>query len=453
MPRKRTGRLIWTEEFGYRARVTVNEPGASKPRRKVVALQDEFLGDRALANRLLRDWVASHDQGPPKGPRGPETLNEFATEWIQRRRDRGLPTAENEWRYYQRIWRPAIGKVRLRAVTRPQLQDVIDRIAAGELTRKDGKPYSRQSLIHARSTIFRVLQAAWKAELVQENKAARTELPDNEYTIKPRVVLTDDEIRALVQCPDVDAEIQVLVIFARNVAGLRSGDLMAATWEGFSPGFETYTFTRRKTRKKRPLPETHAVPEAARLYLETWHDVHGKPKSGPVFPARRGKNKGKAKKLKQSFAQRLRRELVKAGVTRHEVHAETDTTLPVDFHSCRRSYSTALARAGVNEQQAMQLTGHASSAVHARYVAAQQIKTLPDAAVLVLPAPSAPVERPQPKPAALVRVVRSVPNAKRQPSVFDYFFRVGVAGFEPATAGTQSRPSTRLRYTPKGVSF
>src|SRR5690554_2829715 len=26
---------------------------------------------------------------------------------------------------------------------------------------------------------------------------------------------------------------------------------------------------------------------------------------------------------------------------------------------------------------------------------------------------------------------------------------VGVAGFEPATAGTQSRPSTRLRYTPK----
>jgi hypothetical protein len=27
---------------------------------------------------------------------------------------------------------------------------------------------------------------------------------------------------------------------------------------------------------------------------------------------------------------------------------------------------------------------------------------------------------------------------------------VGVVGFEPTTAGTQSRPSTRLRYTPKG---
>jgi hypothetical protein len=46
-----------------------------------------------------------------------------------------------------------------------------------------------------------------------------------------------------------------------------------------------------------------------------------------------------------SYAERLRRELWRAGLRRHELHFETATTLPVDFHSTRRAYATALVRA------------------------------------------------------------------------------------------------------------
>jgi hypothetical protein len=47
-----------------------------------------------------------------------------------------------------------------------------------------------------------------------------------------------------------------------------------------------------------------------------------------------------------SYAERLRRELVAAGVDRYELPHETATTLPVDFHSTRRAYATALVRSG-----------------------------------------------------------------------------------------------------------
>ncbi len=58
--------------------------------------------------------------------------------------------------------------------------------------------------------------------------------------------------------------------------------------------------------------------------------------------------------------------------------------MPVDFHSTRRAYSTALARAGVNAQTAQILAGHSSADVHQRYVAST-VTALPDAAMPRLP--------------------------------------------------------------------
>jgi len=53
---------------------------------------------------------------------------------------------------------------------------------------------------------------------------------------------------------------------------------------------------------------------------------------------------------------------------RDPLYYETATTLPVDFHSFRRAFNTALAEAGVNVQRAMHLASHSDPRVHARYV-------------------------------------------------------------------------------------
>ena len=122
----------------------------------------------------------------------------------------------------------------------------------------------------------------------------------------------------------------------------------------------------------------------------------------------RGKRKGAARlKRGVSFADRLRRNLMLAGVKRHDcerpdVRATEDTpccrefasdplyhatewSLPVDFHSFRRAFSTALAEAGINSQQAMKLAGHADARAHARYIIeAETPRRIPEAALPLL---------------------------------------------------------------------
>jgi integrase len=243
-----------------------------------------------------------------------------------------------------------------------------------------------------RAVIFRLFDAAWRDELVSENPIARVSVPEMEQAGKARAILTDDEIGQLVRHPSVDAEIKMLVLISRTIGGLRAGDLGALDWTAFSPGFATCTFVRRKTRKKRSRPETHEVPEPVREFLQAWHDGQLNPAAGPVFPARRGPRAGKPKKLSNGYAKVLRRELLRAGVDRHELHHETATTLPVDFHSTRRAYATAVVSSGASDRETMKMGGWSSSALITRYDQKDNVRRLPSAAVPILIKP--PENRP-----------------------------------------------------------
>ena len=68
------------------------------------------------------------------------------------------------------------------------------------------------------------------------------------------------------------------------------------------------------------------------------------------------------------------------------LYFETGTTMPVDFHSFRRAFNTALAEAGVNVQHAMHLASHSDAKVHSRYVmSTKAMRTIPDAALPPVP--------------------------------------------------------------------
>jgi integrase len=340
---------------------------------------------RTVAKRKLARLLAEHETGaarPTAAAKCEETVTAFAEPWLDARERRGLPSAKNERRYFERVWKPALGQLPLSAVRASIIQSVLNECADGGVLRVDGQRYSRESVQHIRATILRCLEAAWREELITENVAKRTTVPEIEETRKARAVLTDAEIREFVSRPDVDAEIKLLVLISRTVGGMRTGDLNSLDWTAFSPGFATCTFVRRKTRKKKPAPQCLEVPAAVRPFLAAWHERHGLPPEGPVFPVRRGERAGERKAAsKQSYAIRLRRELLRAGIDRHELHHETATTLPVDFHSMRRASASALARVGVNEQTAMILTGHSDPKVHMRYVEAATIRALPTAAL------------------------------------------------------------------------
>ncbi|MFT3769645.1 MAG: tyrosine-type recombinase/integrase [Minicystis sp.] len=267
--------------------------------------------------------------------------------------------------------------------------------------------------------VRRLYAAAIEDELVEHNPAADVRLPKQRGAereiVKPRMILNDDEIACFLACDHVDLELRMLSLVARCEGGMRTSDLHAWDWTMIDvQRFATCTIPRSKT----AAPEALDVPEVLRPFLRAWWERAGRPIAGPVFPVRIGPRAGERKARMNSYAERLRRDLFRAGVVRmppvevpirkqgmrtdlgkrpegtmlapnpHDpLYFETPTSLPVDFHSFRRAFNTALATAGVNTQKAMKLAGHSDPKTHMRYVMdAPEMRTIPEAALPRLPA-------------------------------------------------------------------
>ncbi len=409
MARPRKGHLEW-RKCGWCARLTVNVDGESIQQWHKLGTEN-----RAVARRKMARLVAANlpMESAAELAASEETVNAFGTDWIAKREALALPTAAYERRIFERIWRPAIGPLALSAARPHHFADVLEDAATGKLqwvrTRvlpdgtvltKKGR-YSRQSIVHIRATAFRLFKAARAVELIAANPVDVVALPAMKKEPKrERAVLSDAEIATLLAHAKVDLEIKMLVLLSRTIGGMRAGDLNAWDWTQIDlVHFAGCTVPRQKTGK----PQGMDVPEAVRPFLRLWWERHGSPTSGPVFPVRRGKRAGEAKKKSNmSYADRLRRELLKAGITRHELHHATATTKPVDFHSTRRAYSSALARGGVNSQTSMLLSGHSDPKVHQGYVNSLVGRALPEAAMLLLPSvdvvPAERVQKPVRKP-------------------------------------------------------
>jgi integrase len=197
----------------------------------------------------------------------------------------------------------------------------------------------------------------------------RVQLPKMREMRKERVTLVDEELTQLVTADQVDAELKMLSVCSRVLGGMRAGDLDQLVWEKLDPpNFTEVGVPRSKTK----TPQRLGVPEEVRPIIKAWWEQHGSPTTGPVFPSRRGDRKGLAKVSGSSYARRLRKELRRAGLTRPELFTKTSSTLPVDFHSFRRSFVGALSSAGVNLQRSMKLSGHTSAQTHAGYIVGVQ---------------------------------------------------------------------------------
>jgi integrase len=89
-------------------------------------------------------------------------------------------------------------------------------------------------------------------------------------------------------------ERQVMACIARVFAGLRTADLHSMRWDALDSADGAFTWgwaPRQKTRR----PQLLEVPEMLRPMLRDWWERHGRPTSGLVFPARRGRRAGEVK--------------------------------------------------------------------------------------------------------------------------------------------------------------
>jgi integrase len=424
MPRQRTGTLVPPGADGeWKARVTLAAEDGSTTR----PLYALGTNDKALARRKLVKLVVALEAGSDTGAaaeiaNSAQTVKEYADAWIQKREARGVVSTSDERRNLKRHVLPRLGRLLLGDVRSAHVRTVLDEVVAKPRQRlrrpsPSGEPdagYSRQTVEHVRATMFRLFDAAWRDEFIETNPVARVAVPPMREVRKSRVILTDDEFGRLIACAAVDLELRMASLVARCEGGMRTGDLLRWDWTMIDRVHFSDCVV---PRCKKGSPQSLPIPGVLAPFLRAWWDRGGRPESGPVFPSRKGRSAGRFKSRGNSFAARLRDALFVAGVVRlplvripathpgtrtdlgkraagtklapnpaDPLYFETATTLPVDFHSFRRAYNTALAEAGVNVQQAMHLAGHSDAKTHLRYVMqTRAMGTVPDAALPSLP--------------------------------------------------------------------
>lgn len=408
MPRARTGTLIPPGADGiWRARVTKEHDDGTKTR----PLYSLGTTDRALARRKLARVVAAIAAGrdvldAAELANAPERVKEYAESWLANREAQGVGMAKKERRNLEMYALDAIGRLPLCDVRPSHVRGILDDAVA--------KGLKRATVAEVRGVLHRLFRGALEIELVEHNPVAAVRTPRTREVRKDRAILTDDEFSRFVACAYVDLELRMLALVARCEGGMRTGDLHKWDWSMIDRvQFAECFIPRAKTK----TPQRLAVPDALAPFVRAWWERAGKPGSGPVFPVRVGKRAGEAKRPLNSYAKRLRRELFRAGVyrvapievpattrgqrtdlgksiegtklapnPRDPLYFETASTLPVDFHSFRRAFASALAEAGVNVQHAMHLTAHSDPRVHARYVMGTiAMRRTPDAALPRLP--------------------------------------------------------------------
>ena len=452
MPRQRTGTLSRGADGVLKTRVTVDNPDGTTSRPWFsLGTTDEAIAMRKRARLLAELAAGKTPDGAASASSGPDTVAEYVAAWLARRKAQGLAFADAERGYFDTYAVRIIGPLLIGDVKPAHVRSVLDAVMmAGR---------KRATVAHVRGVLNRIFGDAWRDELIEQNPVARVVVPPMNEVRKERAILTDEEIARYLACEAASLEVRMLSVVARCEGGMRTGDLHAWDWTMISTSdFAECTIPRQKTRKRRP-PQRLDVPEMLRPFLRAWWEKHEKPTSGPVFPVRVGERAGQFKGH-QSYAEQLRRDLFRAGVYRmppvavpatspgtrtdlgkkaagtklaphplDPLYCETATSLPVDFHSFRRAFNTALAASNVNVQRAMTLAGHSDPRTHMNYVmtSSPEMRSTPAQALPCLARVGAP-ERP-PDGGNVLDSDDSGGVGGKMPG-----FLVDLTGIEPATS-------------------
>jgi integrase len=403
MPRKRTGQLIWRKS-GWYVRYWKMVDGVDVRVSEKLETTNRAVARRKLAKLLASPATVSAASLPD------DSLSDFLPEYEEQRKSDGAKGYTDELARLKAYAVPVLGRKPLVSVTTPDINATLD------ACRKAGK--ARETIAHLRQDLRNVFGILKRDGTITVNPVDDAVLPKMPDAVRlERAVLTDDElvtylgwVHPIEKHQMATLERQVMSCVSRMFGGIRTGDLHALDWSAFDTVDGRFSWgyaPRRKTRR----PQRLDVPEILRPILRDWWERAGRPTAGLVFPLRRGEKAGKDGRKKSSHAKAFRRDLARsfglevwdaeAGefkdgrepTPRETTLLEGDPyTLPVDFHSWRRAFAQALADADVNAQQAAALTGHASLAAHARYLAnSDKAKTVPLAALPRVNVQAAPV--------------------------------------------------------------
>ena len=191
-----------------------------------------FKGTKREAEKELARLIAEVEKGTYIEPTK-MTFGEYALEWLE---DYGkLKLAATTYRRYKQIIElrvvPWIGAIPLSKLRPLHIQQFYKRLMEeGRLDGRQGQ-LSAGSIIYHQRVIHRILEAAYKQELIVKNVADLVELPlpDDDDEKEGVAFLDDEQIRTL-EAAAKDTPYYAL-IFTDVRTGLRRGELLALRWQ------------------------------------------------------------------------------------------------------------------------------------------------------------------------------------------------------------------------------
>jgi integrase len=438
--RPNEGQLI-LRKSGYVARIWREVDGVRI--RQTVKLNTD---NKAVARAKLKQLIDDPTSLPTAG--NSETFKQAAERIIKRQAADGLKSHKDRLQRVTKFAFPEFGNLPVPAVKLAHIKNALDRALAAGM--------ARRTITHLKIDLSTIFDDLWRDEVIPENLVKKARVPKNApVDERERIILSDDEFNAFMSCSEASPELRMMALASRTLGGMRTSDLHAWDWSMIDTvNWQGAEVPRPKTRSKTVL----TLPDVLVPALKAWHESHGTPAEGAVFPSRHGERAGERKTGKHSYAQALRDALWAAGIVRPLPgfdNAKPDRKLcalqvastghkPVDFHSFRRAYNTALATAGVNVQVSMKLAGHKNPSTHMRYVMLAETLTTPEAALPRLTVVNCPAGALAVAPEA-VETVKAACVPQLPPSNdTDQKFGINSApptGVEPVTFGLGNRCS------------
>jgi integrase len=293
----------------------------------------------------------------PKG----ETFAEYAARWNDDRDKRGFGHIQhNRWVLAKHI-APHIGEKPIVDVSKDDLEKIVqhfdNQIARGEYAWTTAKKWWQ--LV---AKIFKDSCTSKNLSLrVRKDNPAADVAPPDTGDERAKAFLYPDEFLRFAACEQIDLKLRRIVALALYLY-CRASEIVLLRWDDVDLEHGTATICRswdreRKREKstKTKVPrifriEPHIMPLLRVLYA-------ARDNSGRVIPA-----------TFNGLARRLRRGLVKAGITRADLFLTDEKHIPLRFHDTRSSAVTWMAMRGDSVAIIMQRVGHAAYATTQIYL-------------------------------------------------------------------------------------
>jgi integrase len=305
------------------------------------------------AKRRLNKWRHEIDEGIlPSVEADTITVGQYLDLWLKTIKGTVSRHTYKDYEGKVRLHlKPALGRIRLKNLTRMDVQRLINQKAREGL--------SPRSIEYIHTTLSKALNAAVDADLARKNVAARMQLPQKRHSEKK--VLTAEEVRRFFETAVGDRFYALYVVALTT--GLRRGELLGLKWGDldlrrgvvrvqrsldthYGPAEERAPKREASRRSVKLVPEAVAALEAHRR-----SQLEARLQAGPrweendyVFPSKLGTPMSGDNLVKRN----LRPLLEKAGLP------------PLTFHELRHTFASLAFAAREHPGMVQKILGHSS---------------------------------------------------------------------------------------------